>query len=115
MVGTPSFSLLSPSLSLTLPPFPGFLRDLLESLSSVLVGGASHTHSIGVQTDHRNGEQVSLPLSAKLQALDESYAARMGDVMRRRGEGVGVREEEWRRGQEAQLRKQLEREMEQLR
>ena len=79
------------------------------------VGGACHTHSIGVQTDHRNGEQATLSLSAKLQALDESYAARVGGVMRRHGEGVGVREEEWRREWEAQLRKQLEMEMGQLR
>ena len=96
----------------------GFLRDLIESLSSAKVGGAtcSHTHSMAVQTE---GGGVSEPLSltARLQALDESHAARVGEEVGGRGgsEGVGEMVEGWKRECEEEMRRQMNREMEQFR
>lgn len=93
--------------------FAGFLRDLLESLSTVSVGGAmcDHTHSIGVQTEER-GRGGVVTLAERLRALDEHHMAQLAEE----GEGEkGKGQEEWKREYEEKLRKEMEREMERFR
>lgn len=88
----------------------GFLRDWLES---AVVGGAlhNHTHSTGVQTEE---EDIREPLSleTRLQALDKSHAAQLGDEEGKGGSDVGEMVQGWKREYEDQMRRQMNRELE---
>ena len=95
------------------------MRDLLESLST-LGGGVrcSHTHSTGVQTEEGEGGAVrdSLSLSERLRALDERHVAQLRvEEEEGGGDGGGEMVERWRRECEEEMRRQMNREMDQFR
>ena len=85
-----------------------------------MLGGArcNHTHSTGVQTEEGGGGALrdSLSLSERLRALDEHHVAQLREEEGEgSGDGGGEMMEGWRRECEEQMRKQMNREMEQFR
>lgn len=78
------------------------------------VATCSHTHSTGVQTEEE-GPREPLSLAARLQVLDQHHAAQLGEEGRGGGDGVGEMVEGWKRECEEQMRRQMDREVEEFR
>lgn len=87
------------------------------------VASGDHTHSTGVQTEEKREEEKRgvVSLEDKLRVLDEEHVAQLAEEdVEGDGEGGGkdrggVKEEQRRREYEEELRKEVERKMEEFR
>lgn len=87
----------------------GFLRDLLEAFTSVPVGVATcdHTHSIGTQTEKEGGrDRAPATLEERLRSLDEHHMTQLEKEVVVKGD--------WKIEYENQLKKEMNREMEEF-